>query len=383
VVRRRPRYAVVTARAGIDDVHQNVGSPIYLVTDQALNAGGAAVADVDNDGFEDILLSGSPDTVLYRNRGDGTFENVTAKVGIPTPYPEPATGVVFFDYDNDGWPDLYIGAAESGDRLFHNVRGVFEDVTERSGIPRGRWTSMPIVADYDRDGFLDVYLVRMGDHAKRPPKPNYDAHNGVPHTLLRNRGDGTFEDVTRRAHAGNTGWGLAGAWGDSDGDGWPDLYLANEFGTNTLLRNRGDGTFEDVTEWAGAGDPGAGMGVAWGDYDGDGDFDIFVSNMYSNSAWAIMHPAYRAPTPWWVRVLNLVMPGQVRQHTLAIIDGLSRGSTLLENDGHGRFTDVSERAGVRDTQWGWAADFLDYDNDGRLDLYATNGFYTGVQPDDV
>jgi hypothetical protein len=155
-----------------------------------------------------------------------------------------------------------------------------------------------------------------------------------------------------------------------------------ERGRNALYRNRGDGTFEDVTDRTGAGDPGAAMSVAWGDYDGDGDLDVFVSNMYSNTRWAIEHPDYPAPYPWWARLLGLVMPGRVHAHAVEVIQGISRGSTLLRNDG-GTFTDVSDDAGVRDAQWGWAAEWLDYDNDGALDLYATDGFYTGNLPDDV
>jgi hypothetical protein len=383
VARARPAFETVTQAAGIDNVHTNEGSPVYKVTDNLANAGGSAVADVDGDGWEDIFLAGSPNIALYRNTGQGTFVDITEEAGLPRPYPAAATGVVFFDYDNDGWPDLYIAASRGGDRLFHNVGGGrFVDVTAVAGIPAREWSSMPIVADYDRDGFLDLYIVRMGDHEKHPPRPNYEAHNGLPGTLLHNNGDGTFTDVTRAAHVGDTGWNLAGAWGDYDNDGWPDLYLANEFGSDALYHNNRDGTFTERGRAAGADDPGAGMGVAWGDYDGDGFLDIYVSDMYANSRWALFHPEFPAPIPWRYRLLGL-FTSEVQRHSDEIFDGLTRGSTLLHNNGDGTFSDVSEAAGVRDGQWGWGAEFLDYDNDGRLDIYATNGFITGAIPDDV
>jgi hypothetical protein len=389
VARRQPRFAAVTAESGIVNVHTNDGSPIFRLfgggADNPVgHSSGVAVGDVDGDGCEDVFLAGHPDAALYRNRCNGTFEDVTVASGLPHPYPAAATGAVFFDYDNDGRPDLFVTAARGGDRLFHNVGGGrFVDVTAAAHIAPATWGSMPVVADYDRDGFLDVYVVRMGDEEGTTPTPNYRARNGVGSTLWHNNGDGTFTDVTRRAGVGFTGWGLAGAWGDYDGDGWPDLYVANEFGGNALYHNEHDGTFRNRTDEAGVADGGAGMGVTWADYDGDGDLDLYVSNMHANSAWALFHPDFPAPVPWPYRILAFVTPTQYREHSDDIIRRLTRGSTLYRNDGNGHFTDVSDAAGVRDAQWGWAAEFLDYDNDGRLDLYAVNGFISGPLQDDV
>jgi hypothetical protein len=235
---------------------------------------------------------------------------------------------------------------------------------------------MPIVADYDLDGLLDVYVVRMGDHETTAPEPNWDARNGVRDTLYRNQGGLRFADASEDAGVEETGWGLAGAWGDYDSDGDPDLYVGNEFGSNSLYRNDGDGRFTQVAQQAGALDRGAAMGVAWGDYNGDGHLDLFVSNMYANSRWALFHPDYPSPAPWYYQ---WVPEPEIHR----ITDELTRGSTLLANDGDGSFTDVSDAAGVRDGQWGWGAEFLDYDNDGRLDIFATNGFVSGPLLDDV
>jgi hypothetical protein len=258
----------------------------------------------------------------------------------------------------------------------------FVDVSEKAGIPAGVWGSMPVVADYDLDGFLDVYVARMGDHESLSPRPPWNARNGTRGTLLRNRGDGTFDDVSDEAGVDSAGWDMAAAWGDYDGDGYPDLYVANEFGENRLYHNDRDGSFTDRTREARAWDGGSAMGVAWGDYDGDGDLDLFVSGMHSNSGWAVMHPEFPLPIPWYFRLLGQFTDAvEIRRDE--IVHELSRGSTLLRNDGDGTFTDVSDEAGVRDGQWGWGAEFLDYDNDGRLDLYAVNGFVTGPIEDDL
>ena len=386
--RAAPRFEAVHAELGIESVHDNAVSPPFrLFGDHRENpvrqASGVAVGDINGDGCEDLLLSGSPELRLYRSRCDGGYDDVTLEAGLPQRYPAAASGVVFFDYDNDGDADLFVAAVSGGDRLYRNDgSGRFEDVSAATGVAEGRWGSMPVVADYDRDGHLDVYIARMGDHENTSPRPPNDARNGVRGTLLRNRGDGTFADVSKEAGVDSPGWDMAAAWGDYTGDGWPDLYVANEFGNNRLYRNERDGTFSDQTRRAGALDGGSAMGVAWGDIDGDGDQDLFVSGMHSNSGWTLFHPDFPLPIPWYFRFVGLFTDA-VQIEADEITDKLSRGSTLLRNEGDGTFVDVSDTAGVRDGQWGWAAEFLDYDNDGHLDLYAVNGFITGPIQDDL
>jgi hypothetical protein len=283
---------------------------------------------------------------------------------------------VFFDADNDGDPDLWLCGIRA-ERFFRNDGcGRFVDATAAAGIAPSQWSTMPLVSDYDRDGHLDVYVVRMGNHESTAPRPSWEARNGVRDTLYHNRGDGTFEDVTDAAGIRGTTWGFAAAWGDYDNDRDPDLYVGNEFGLNSLYRNNGDGTFTDVADQAGARDRGSAMGVAWSDFNNDGHLDLYVANMYPNSRWALFHPDFPPPVPWFLRWLP-------RSEIHKVLEELTRGNTLLQNNGDGTFTDVTDDAGVRDCQWGWAANFLDYDNDGRLDIYATNGYVSGPVMDDI
>jgi hypothetical protein len=371
-----PAFAATTGAAGLGDVHEIGGSPPFRLLGDIGTASGVAVGDVDCDGLEDVALLGSSRLRLFRNAGDGTFADVTATTGLPTALELAGTGLVFFDADNDGDPDLWV-AGIRGQRFFRNdgCRRL-TDATATAGIGPSVWASMPLVADYDRDGLLDVYVVRMGDHETGAPQPSWEARNGVPDSLYRNLGNGTFADVSRAAGIRDTGWGLSGAWGDYDDDAWPDVYVGNEFGIGTLWHNERNGTFREVGRAAGAHERSAVMGVAWGDYDNDGRLDLWLSSMYANSRWAIFHPEWPVPVPWWLRWAP-------RRDVDAVIDELSRGNALFRNNGDGTFTDVSDAAGIRDAQWGWGAEFIDYNGDGRLDVYNANGMITGPIPDDV
>ena len=230
------------------------------------------------------------------------------------------------------------------------------------------------MADYDRDGFLDLYLCvysyffGAGEDKAGTPAPYYDARNGPPGVLFRNDGHGRFVDVTQESglDAGNDRYHFAAAWADYDGDGWPDLLVANDFGTKNLYRNRGrqDGrvTFEDVAATAGVLDHGAGMSAAFLDYDNDGLLDIYTGNMWSDAGLRVTSASTFMPdAPAEVRALY-------RRHV--------RGNSLFRNRGDGRFEDKTIEARAEMGRWAWSSDALDFDSDGWEDLYVANGMLT-------
>ena len=327
---------------------------------------GAAFFDYDDDGWLDaFLVNGTtlegfpkgqePTNHLYRNRGDGTFEDVTARAGLAAS--GWGQGVCAGDYDNDGAPDLYV-TYYGQSRLYRNRGdGTFEDVTARAGLTetRLRWGTGCAFVDYDHDGKLDLFVANYIDlDLKTAPVPESGLcrYRGIKvacgppglvggkNALYRNRGDGSFADVSERAgitKASGT-YGLGVSTLDFDADGWTDLYVANDSNPSTLYRNKGDASFEDVAIGAGCafsadGKNQAGMGVAVGDWDGNGTLDIFKTNFAGDT------------------------------------------STLYANSGDGYCEDRTYASGVGiNTRWlGWGAGFLDLDNDGWLDLFLANG----------
>jgi hypothetical protein len=327
---------------------------------------GAALLDYDGDGWLDVfLVNGTtlegfpkgqePTSHLYRNRQNGTFEDVTARAGLAAS--GWGQGACAADYDNDGHEDLFV-TYYGQDRLFRNQGdGTFADVTARAGLARTttRWGVGCAFLDYDRDGRLDIFAANYIDlDLKTAPRPDSGLCRykgikvacgppGLPggkNALYRNKGDGTFEDVSERAGitraAGTYGLGVSTL--DFDDDGWTDLYVANDSNPATLYRNQRDGTFADVGGMAGCaysqdGKPQAGMGVAIGDFDRNGTMDIFKTNFAGDT------------------------------------------STLYANTGRGFCEDRTFAAGIGvNTRWlGWGTSFVDMDNDGWLDLFLVNG----------
>ena len=337
---------------------------------------GISVGDADGDGLDDLYVAqpaGLPNR-LYRNRGDSTFEDITDQAGVGVL--DDTAQSLFADVDNDGDQDLNV-ATSTGPLLFINDgKGHFtlrQDAFRFERPLEGVLTSITM-ADYDRDGFLDLYLCvysyffGAGEDKAGTPAPYFDARNGPPGVLFRNDGHGRFVDVTREVglDVGNNRYHFAAAWADYDNDGWPDLLVANDFGAKNLYHNLGrpDGKrrLEDVAQSAGVLDYGAGMSAAFLDYDNDGLLDIYTGNMWSapgqriTSAPAFMHDA----TPE-VRALY-------RQHV--------RGNSLLRNLGNGRFEDKTVDARAAMGRWAWSSDALDFDSDGWDDLYIVNGMLT-------
>ena len=327
---------------------------------------GVAIFDYDNDGWPDIFVvngtmleglpSGPPPTNhLYHNNHDGTFTDVTAKAGLT------ATGwgqgVCVGDYDNDGWEDLYV-TYYGKNRLYHNDHGTFTEVAEKAGVAgTGKaWGTGCAFLDYNRDGRLDLVVANYVDFdPATTPAPGEGSSckwKGVPvmcgprglrgskNILYENRGDGTFLDVTKKAHIDQTNghFGFSVSTLDFDDDGWPDIYIADDSTPSILYHNNRDGTFTDVAVMAGVaynedGREQAGMGTTVADFNGDGTLDIFKTNFSDD-------------TP-----------------------------TLYSNNGDGIFTDATYPAGLgKHTQYlGWGTMFLDFDNDGWPDLILANG----------
>jgi enediyne biosynthesis protein E4 len=327
---------------------------------------GVAALDFDADGWLDVfLVNGStlegvsradaPTNHLYRNRRDGTFEDVTAKAGLAQS--GWGQGACAGDYDNDGYDDLFV-TYWGQNRLYRNRGdGTFEDVTNKAGLQsdKQRWGAGCAFVDYDRDGRLDLFAANYIDFdlATAPvPESGLCRYKGIPvacgpgglpggkNVLYRNKGDGTFEDVSDRTGITRTSgtYGLGVSTLDFNDDGWVDLYVANDSMPSALYLNNGDGTFKDVGIEAGCaysqdGKPQAGMGVAIGDYDRNGTMDLFKTNFAGDT------------------------------------------STLYMNNGKGFCEDRTFAGGIGlNTRWlGWGVGFLDLDRDGWLDLFLVNG----------
>ena len=351
----------ITGSAGLDFVHIHGGTGRKYLP-ETMGSGGA-VLDFDNDGWMDLYLVQSgylpgnadgrpvPGNRLFRNRGDGTFEDVTAKAGVGNRgY---GMGAVAADYDNDGDKDLYV-VNFGPDALYqNNGDGSFVDVTVQAGISDQSWGSGAAFFDANRDGHLDLYVVNYLDFAiakhvdcgsKSKGILSYcspDVYEMAADIFYESNGDGTFTDATEAAglavQNGN-GKGLGIVAADYTGDGWPDIYIANDSTPNFLFTNRGDGTFEEAGLWLGAshnedGMTEAGMGIDAGDVNGDGYLDIVVTNL-SNEANA------------------LYLGGK-----------------------HG-FSHESRSAGIFVPSLlplGFGVDLFDVDNDGDLDIFVANG----------
>jgi hypothetical protein len=342
--------------------------------------GGIAAVDYDNDGFYDLFIPDGTSSRLFRNCRDGTFEDVTEKAGLAG-----LAGVsvaTFADFDNDGFKDLFVSRTFRPNQLFHNNGdGTFRDVTQQSGIGEDCCTTVAGWADYDNDGFLDLYVGRYLDPRKDIPTTFY-ARNGEPNQLYHNNGDGTFTNVTERAGVGERGLCLGVVWGDFNDDGWPDLYVVNDFGRKTLYQNNRDGSFTDVTVKSNTLAYGAGMSASFVDYDNDGRFDYYVTHIRSDHSWfaesptvqrymlrCMMQGTWKTDMPLYWEIFR-----QSGRDFVRVFQQMASGNTLLRNKGDGTFEDVTTAANANPRGWFWGASFADFDNDGWQDAYIANGW---------
>ncbi len=329
---------------------------------------GAATGDVDGDGRDDIFASSAERNFLYRNRGNGTFEDITRRAGLMEP--PGVTGPLFFDYDNDGDPDLfcaYVGWESDGVpagwslRLYRNDgECVFQDVSRAAGIAGRHIAFSAAAADIDNDGWLDLYVCCYNRLDALYPDSWHRATNGKPNLLFRNRQDGTFEEIAAHAGVAGTDWSYAASFADFDEDGDQDLHVANDYGDKNLYRNRGDGTFEDVAAQFGVLDTGNGMGSAWGDLDNDGRLDLYVSNMASSAG---------------NRILNRLLKKDESRIGDRLFK-LAAGNSIFRQ-GNACFTLLPPSAGGIGASWAWGVTLQDFDLDGFLDIYVANGFISG------
>jgi enediyne biosynthesis protein E4 len=358
-----PQFEDVTAKTGITFRHTSDPTKKYIVESMS---GGVILVDYDRDGWLDIYFTNAPSVegalrggksrgALYRNNGDGTFTDVTDKAGIGTPCF--AMGGVVGDYDNDGWPDLYVTCL-GGNVLYHNNGdGTFTDVTKKAGVADGRWSTGAAFGDYDGDGFLDLMVVNYVDfHLNDLPAfgkaPNCKYRGievqcgprglkGGGDSLFHNNGDGTFTDVSKQAGVDdpNGYYGMQVIWSDLNNVGRPDAYVTNDSTPKFLYRNLGNGKFSEIGLESGTavdedGSEQASMGIAIGDYNHTGRPSLFITNFSDEYA------------------------------------------VLFRNDGDWNFTDVSYKSGAAVpslpyVKWGTA--FADFANDGWLDLFTVNG----------
>jgi hypothetical protein len=360
----------ITKKAGLSGWTHKMGVPRkdFIVE---TNGSGVALIDYDNDGWLDIyLVNGStfnaldgkeepPHAALFHNNHDGTFTDVTAKAGVAND--RWGYGVSVADYDNDGWPDMYVGNYGKN-RLYHNNHdGTFTDIAEKAGVELGNWSPGSAWGDYDGDGLLDLYVTGYvhfdRDNLPIPGSRAVGYANcmyrgatincgprglkGEPDHLFHNNGNGTFTDVTVKAGVEDKDryYGFSVVFVDINNDGKPDLVVGNDSEPNFLYINKGDGTFDDQSYVSGFalnkdGREIASMGVAVGDYENSGLLDLFVDDFGDD---------YKV---------------------------------LYHNDGDASFSDVSYKAGIAQTTIpfvGWGDAFIDYDNDGWLDLMTVNG----------
>jgi FG-GAP-like repeat len=362
---------------------------------------GVSAIDYDNDGWYDVFFADGARPRLYHNQGDGTFVDVTVEAGLPVDMAGVNVGI-FADFDNDGYKDAFFGCFTDRSRVFKNVpadpqqpsRRKFVEVTDSSGIVKkgdGDFVVVASVADYDNDGDLDLYTGRYLDPRKHLPTTLFYTRNGEGNRLFRNDGNFHFTDVTKEAGINETGLTLGVAWGDYDNDNDMDMYVANDFGRDALLRNNGNGTFTDVSKETNAFDPGYGMSSTWGDIDNDGDLDIYISDVHSGQRWygqaATLHKYLVTSVRQGTILEDFPVYKEIYEHVGAdwstYGDRTVKGNALYLNDGKGRFTDVSEATNTNPFGWYWGSTMFDYDNDGRQDLYASNGWITSKSTQDL
>ncbi|HET6882313.1 MAG TPA: CRTAC1 family protein [Pirellulales bacterium] len=395
----KPGFYDAADESGID-FHMN-----FLPSEQGANfrvnlydhGCGVAVADFDGDGDDDLLLLNQlGSNGLYRNRGDGSFENAIAGSPQLALADRICVGAAFGDIDNDGDQDLYVTSTRGGNVMFLNEGGGrFHDVTRQAGVDCVAHSQTPAFFDYDNDGDLDLLVTNSARWTtdELDPEDNYyrgtedlwsriyNMQDREENFLYRNDGQGKFSDVTHEAGLAGNGWGGDVAVFDYDDDGDADVFVTNMFGLSRLYRNDGRGAFEDVTRQT-LGDTSMGaIGAKAFDFDNDGRFDLFIADMHSDM-WVgddelfLVQPRKKYSTRGGPKG---EAQRQAKDRDRLVIDrlgadyeGLIFGNTLFHNEGNGRFSERSEAANL-ETFWPWGVATGDFDNNGYVDVFLPSG----------
>ncbi|MBW3671897.1 MAG: CRTAC1 family protein, partial [Acidobacteria bacterium] len=343
-----------------------------LTIPPAFGGAGIAADDLDGDGDSDLLILSGAGNKLYRNNGNGTFDDVTGSSPVSglrrdNTYREPRQPIIA-DFDNDGRPDILITYVGENHGLYRNLgKFRFEDLSESSGLGGEDLVAGPAtVFDFNRDGLLDVYIGYFGNYLKGVlPTLNRRNENGLPNALFVNRDGFSFEDVTGGSGTDNGGWAQALSHTDLDGDGWQDLIVGNDFGINAYLRNLGDGTFEDVSAEIGTDKPSFTMNVGIADLNDDDRPDIYISNIVT----MVKDEKYVLPDADTRVKLN---PEKMARMRVVEANDLFISETGDQSMPTWNLSDRVGR-GFSSTGWSWDADFFDFDLDGDDDLYCLNG----------
>jgi hypothetical protein len=424
-----PKFEDIAQQAGLTVAHISSPDKKYIVESMS---GGVGLIDCDNDGKLDIITvngstvqryrqGGDPMITLYHQDADLKFTDITKSAGLTRK--GWGMGIAVADYDNDGLQDIYV-TGFGGNALYHNLGNCkFEDVTDKAGVGAGGFSTGAAWADYDRDGKVDLFVSRyvhvdIDNLPQFGNDPRFCRFKGVlvqcgpwglpgeSDLLFHNKGDGTFEEVSKKAGVDDPHqyYGLGATWGDYDNDGWPDLYVANDAGPNFLYRNKHDGTFDDVGLLAGVALSGDGlqqgsMGVDWGDYLHEGRLSMIVTNfieqgstLYHNlgkddfadvSVRAkLMKPTYPFVS-WGTAFFDMDNDGWLdlfvaNGHVYPQVDTIPGGTpyrqpvVLFRNHRDGTFDDVSQSLASMPPQSRRGAAFGDINNDGNVDILVLN-----------
>lgn len=356
------------------------------------NGAGVAIADFNGDGLQDIFFTANETSCrLYLNTGNFTFQDISEESGLTTPFR--ATGVTVTDINSDGLPDLYVCVAghvdpnERRNRLFvhkgqNSNTGLpyFEEMAQQYGIADTSHSTQATFFDYNRDGKLDLFVMNHGNDRSsvNTPLPLDNIRQGPSNDrLYRSGGNGVFEEVSRESGIIGEGYGLGSVVGDFNQDGWPDVFVANDFiYSDQLWINQKDGTFHDEASRYFAVQSYNSMGCDLGDVNNDGFEDLMVLDMLPKTLFKYKTMAGSMTYFKWDLLMRQGYAKQYMRNTLQLNNG------ILNNDSGYPFIEIGRLAGVSATDWSWAPLWLDMDNDGLQDLYVTNGYFRDITDQD-